>query len=273
MNETERNDELLAAAKGGDARAAEALLARHEKQIYRFGLRMCGNEEDAKDVLQETLLAAFKGLRDFRAEAALSTWLYQIARSFCTKARRRPVGEPAVKIDVHGPEARGIADADDAGPDANAHAREIGAVLQAAILALPESQREVILLRDVEGLSAEEAAKVVGIDVGALKSRLHRARIDLRAKLASALGETDADFGGGGPCPELADEIEAYASKEIDRSACASIEAHLARCPRCSAACDALKHTVSLCRAAPGGDVPAPVLAAVRKALRAARPA
>ncbi|MGZ6080047.1 MAG: RNA polymerase sigma factor [Myxococcaceae bacterium] len=162
------DEELLQAARAGDDEALEALLARHEKQVFRFGLRMCGNEEDARDVLQETLLAAFKGMRQFRGDAQLSTWLYQVARSFCTKARRRGAGEPARHESLEGP-AREVS-APASAPDERAHAREMARVLQEALLALPESQREVVLLRDVEGLSAEEAARVVGIEVPALKS-------------------------------------------------------------------------------------------------------
>jgi len=85
---------LLAAAQTGDRRAIDELLARYEQPIYRFGLRMCGDEEAAREVLQETMLAAFRHLPGFRGEAALSTWLYQIARSFCIKERRaRRIGE------------------------------------------------------------------------------------------------------------------------------------------------------------------------------------
>ena len=84
----ERSDaDLLEAVRRGDRSAMEDILERHERQIYRFGLRMCGDEDDAREVLQETLVAAFRNLPSFRGEAALSTWLYQIARSFCIKER------------------------------------------------------------------------------------------------------------------------------------------------------------------------------------------
>jgi RNA polymerase sigma-70 factor (ECF subfamily) len=254
---------LLVAAKAGDAAALEEILARHEKQVFRFGLRMCGSEDEARDVLQDTLLTAFQKVRDFRGDAALSTWLFQIARSYCLKRRRRTAGEPAAPAPIE--EAAAIA-TPDAPPDARAHARQIGEVLQAAILALSEAHREVIILRDVEGLSAEEAARVVGIDEGALKSRLHRARLELRQRLSALLGEGGVQQG----CPELAQELAAYASAEIDQATCARIEAHLDRCERCADACDALKRTVSLCSSLPGGEVPAPIRSAVRHALRGA---
>jgi RNA polymerase sigma-70 factor, ECF subfamily len=257
--------ELLAAAKAGDVRSVDALLARHQQQIYRFGLRMCGNEDDAREVLQETLLAAFRGIHEFREEAQLSTWLYQIARSFCLRSRRRSAGEPGGTVPIDQPEAQAIPVAD-AGPDTKAHARELGELLQSAILSLPQSQREVIILRDVQGLSAEEASQVLGIEVGALKSRLHRARADVRQRLTSVLGR-DSEIGGAAPCPELADEISGYAAEEIDQATCARIEEHLKHCPRCAQACEALQRTVSFCKQIPGGEVPGPVRAAVRAAL------
>jgi len=260
--------ELLSAARAGDTAALDEILERHEKQVFRFGLRMCGSEDDAREVLQDTLLAAFKGLRDFRGDAQLSTWLFQIARSFCLKRRRHAVGEPTELLPLESPEAAAVP-IQAASPDERAHAHEIGELLQTAILGLPEAHREVILLRDVEGLSAEEAAQVLGIEVGAVKSRLHRARLDLRERLSFFL-EEGAPAGLPAPCPELAHELAAYAGADIDQATCARIEEHLARCSRCAGACAALQRSVSLCRQIPGGEVPAPIRSAVRKALREA---
>jgi len=258
------DEELLEAARSGDDEALEALLARHEKNVFRFGLRMCGNEEDARDVLQETLLAAFKGVRQFRGEAQLSTWLYQVARSFCTKASKRTVGEPARHESVDGTTAREVT-APASGPEEVAHAHEMARILQEALLALSESQREVVLLRDVEGLSAEEAARVVGIEVPALKSRLHRARAALQDRIAALLGDEARH-----PvlCPELTTELLAHDEDDLDQATCARLEQHLERCPRCGPACEELKRSVSLCRALPGGGVPAEVRSRVRQALR-----
>lgn len=267
MPEQETDKQLLEAVRQGDAGALEQLLARHEKQVYRFGLRMCGSEEDAKDVLQETLLAAFRGIHHFRGDAELSTWLYQVARTYCLRSRRRKAGAPEVLEPLEASAAREVATIDRS-PDEAAHARQMGEVLRAAILALPDAAREVLILRDVEGLSAEEAATVVGIEVRALKSRLHRARLQLREHLAALLGEGNAAAGGG--CPELASELVAFAQQDLDQAACVRLEDHLARCANCSQACESLKKTVSLCRSIPGDEVPGPVKSAVRQALSAA---
>jgi RNA polymerase sigma-70 factor (ECF subfamily) len=229
---------------------------------------MCGNEDDARDVLQETLLAAFRNIEGFRGDAQLSTWLYQIARSFCMRSRRRTAGEPERTEPLDTP-AAARAPSEEAPPDAAAHAREIGQLLQAAILSLPVPYREALVLRDVEGLSAEEAAKVVGIEVGALKSRLHRARMELRERLGDVLSSGAAKGG----CPELAEELAAYATEDIDQATCARIEDHLSRCGNCASSCESLKRTVSFCRQIPGDEVPAPVRAAIRASLLASPPA
>jgi len=188
--------QLLESARAGKRDALETLLARHEPQVYRFSLRMCGNPEDAREVLQETLVTAFKGIRDFRGEAELSTWPYQVARSFCIKVRRRRVGGACMEGIPGRPGGQGVADASEAGPDARAHAREVGTVLKAALATLPDHYREVILLKDVEGLSAEEVAEVVGENVPGVKSRLHRARLELRRLLSAVL---DAEAPAGAP--------------------------------------------------------------------------
>jgi len=258
----ERTDaDLIAAARAGDRVAVDRLLARYEPNIYRFGLRMCGDEDAAREVLQETMLAAFRHLPGFRGDAALSTWLYQIARSFCIKERRGQ--HPTRSLDAD--DSPDLVDPSPR-PDARTHAREIGEALSRAIAELPPDQREVLILRDVEGLSAEQAADVIGIEVGALKSRLHRARMAMRTELAGTLGAgADAE-----PCPELAQELTAYVASEIDQATCVQIEKHLATCARCAGACDALKRTVSLCRRLPGDVVPAAVRTAVRDAIAAA---
>src|SRR5678815_2847559 len=84
----ESTSALLERSRQGDTKALEELLSQHQAQVYRFGLKMCRDPEDAKDVLQETLLAVARGVRDFRGASSLSTWLYTIARSFCIKKRR-----------------------------------------------------------------------------------------------------------------------------------------------------------------------------------------
>jgi RNA polymerase sigma-70 factor (ECF subfamily) len=130
--------------------------------------------------------------------------------------------------------------------------------------------REVLVLRDVEGLSAPEVAEVLGVSVQAVKSRLHRARLSVRAHVAPLLGvPTEATAVGPGACPDVLTLFSQHLEDEISSEVCGEMERHLAACSRCRSACDSLKRTLALCRAAgPAAPVPPSVQASVRVALR-----
>ena len=144
------DEQLLTAARQGDRPALEALLRRYQGRVYRFGLRLCGHPQDAEDVLQETLLALARRVGDLRGAAALPTWLYTVARSFCIKRRRRRKGAPPAEHSLDAAVDAGLQVADPArGPEDRAASRQLEAVLAAAIAALPPPQREVLVLRDI----------------------------------------------------------------------------------------------------------------------------
>ncbi len=104
------DEALLTALQAGDDKALGVLLEKHLPAVYRFGVKMCRDPEDAKDVAQETLLAAARGLRDFRGASSVSTWLFTIARSFCIKKRRKRVGEPSEQVALDADDAGAMAD-------------------------------------------------------------------------------------------------------------------------------------------------------------------
>lgn len=266
------DDELLAAARQGDAVALEALLVRYQPHLYRFGLRMCGNVEDAGDVAQDSLLSMARSVRDFRGDASVSTWLYTIARRFCIRKRRRSKFAPAAEDPLDGPAgdaARGLADPAP-GPEQTAAGRELETALIAAIDALEPGQREVLLLRDVEGLSAAEVAKVLDLGVDAVKSRLHRARVAVRQRLAPMLAAPAAPTGSGRRrrCPDVVRLFSEHLDGDIDPAVCARMEAHLVECGDCRGDCAALKRTLATCRALPPPPVPTSVGTAVKAAIR-----
>ena len=265
------DDDLLSALRSGDDHALALLLERHAPAVYRFGVKMCREPEDAKDVVQDTLLAAARGLHEFRGGASLSTWLFTIARSFCIKKRRRRVGAPSELVSLEADDARAVA-TEAVPPDEAASDREIGAALDAAIGALEPMYREVLVLRDVEGLTAQEVARVLGVSVDAVKSRLHRARLAVRDRLAPLLIASEPVALPG--CPDLVPILSRYLEGEIGPDQCVAMERHVARCPRCQARCDSLRSTLALCRrSAQRGSVPPEVQEAVRKALRQKSPA
>ena len=271
----ETDHDLIAAARAGDRRALEALLARHQAQVFRFGLKMCRAEEDAKDVLQDTLFAAARTLPEFREASSVSTWLYTIARSFCLKRRRRSKFAPEVEESLDaagvGEQARELPDPGRA-PDAALEGHRLEDALDDAIGALDPMYREVLVLRDVEGLAAAEVAEVLGVTVEAVKSRLHRARVAVRERLAPLLAEAapaPAAEAAPGACQDVVLAFSRHLEGEIDGEVCAQLERHLAGCPACQRRCDSLRATLRLCRGA--GEVPVPlrVERSVREALRA----
>ena len=259
---------LLEAARRGDRRALEALLAFEAPRIYRFGRQMCGHTHDAEDVLQETLLAAARGIGEFRGASSVSTWLYTIARSYCIKKRRRSKFAPAHEESLEdGPtETRSLPDAAP-DPEQAMATHELGAALGRAIDELDPASREVLVLRDAEGLSAKEVAEVMGISVDAVKSRLHRARSAVRERMVSFVGRGEAAASARGDCPDVVDLFSRHLEGEISADACVAMEAHLASCPRCRSACESLQDTLALCRRHAGPEVPAAVQATVRRAL------
>ena len=257
--------ELLAAAQAGDDDALGALLAQHQDQIYRFGLRMCRDPEDARDVVQDTLLAMARGVRDFRGGSSLSTWLYTIARSYCIKKRRKSKFAPAETASLDD-DAHAIADPA-RGPDEALAGKRVATALEEAIGELEPMYREVLVLRDVEGLSAAEVAEVLGVSVDAVKSRLHRARSAVRTALAPLL-EGGAATAPAPGCPDIATRFSQQLEGDIGPELCAELERHLQGCARCQGVCDALRRSLTVCRALPAAPVPPDVQHAVRRAVR-----
>jgi len=179
---------LDALRRGGDA-ALPALVDRFGPRVYNFAARMCRNDEDAKDVLQETLLAVLRSVKDFRGEGKFSTWLFRIAANACRKMRRRGKYEPARHLTLEefmpSEEEKVLLTAEPETPEAALLNVELREALEAGIVALPPPYRAVLLLRDVEGLSTEEAAEALGLATITVRVRLHRARLALRQRLAA----------------------------------------------------------------------------------------
>jgi RNA polymerase sigma-70 factor (ECF subfamily) len=257
---------LLAAARAGAPAAIETLLDRYQQRVFRFGPQMCGDAEDAKDVLQETLLAAAGGLADFRGASSVPTWLYAIARSFCIKKRRRSKFAPSEEISLDDAAAR--LPSPQPGPEEIASGAEVKRALAWALAALDPASREVLVLRDIEGLTATEVVEVTSSSVAAVKSRLHRARASLRASLARTLGEATLESGPG--CPDVAGALSASLEGDLDPALCAGLERHIETCAICRRTCDSLKRTLAICSSVRSGPVPGPVKESVRVALCAA---
>jgi len=180
-------DRILA----GDRRAFEPLVRRHERRVFRVTLAVLGNSEDAEEAMQDTFVKAFRHLSQFRKESRFTTWLTRIAVNDAIQKRNArknfvPLAEAETAAEQFTPKRY---EPWKSNPEQLYGKQEIHRFVEQAIQSLPEIYREAFVLRDVEELSAEEAAEVLGIKVPALKTRLLRARLMMRETLAAKLEE------------------------------------------------------------------------------------
>jgi RNA polymerase sigma-70 factor, ECF subfamily len=184
-------EELVASARAGDAGAFDVLVRRHTSQMYRVALRMVGNPMDAEDVVQDAWISAWRNLGGFRGDSALSTWLCRLVMNTALRHLRRPRRTVSLEALVEHIRQGGHRQAfpaelsgdNRANPEMVTLRNERVATVLRAIATLEPSQRVPLVLRELEEMSYEEVAAVLGIAVTALHSRLYRARVALLAKL------------------------------------------------------------------------------------------
>ncbi len=184
---------LIAKLQKRDCRAFEALVMRFQAQIINFTYRMLGNREEAQDLAQEVFVSVFKNIDNFRGESSLATWIYRIATNHC-KNRKKYLGrryceqsintennntensskEPQISVEV-------------SRPDDLLEGFETEQKIQQAIAELDEEQRAILVLRDIQSIPYEDISEITGLPLGTVKSRLHRARMILKDKLAPYL--------------------------------------------------------------------------------------
>lgn len=181
---------LIEKAKRGDKKALSEIVKRYEGTIYNFSFKICRDKNKAEQIMQETFYSMVKSLHQFDHNSKLSTWLYRIVSNHCLMMARKLKSRPFVSIDEDDNlfEEKFTADWSSL-PYKNTENEELKKILDKAIQKLAPEYRMVFLLRDVEGLSTEEAAQVTDLSVAALKSRLHRARAFLRKELNEALSK------------------------------------------------------------------------------------
>jgi RNA polymerase sigma-70 factor (ECF subfamily) len=177
------DEELVASSLAGDRSAFDLLVLRWDRKIQGAIYRIMGSEEEARDLSQEAFLKAYRGLPAFKGEARFSSWLYQIALNLCRDRMRRRRGRMVVSLDAleadgHAPVLR---------EEATAHylveSHDLARRVQAAVLALPDDQREVIVLKEYEGLTFQEIAGMLDLPVSTVKTRLYRGLDKMRERL------------------------------------------------------------------------------------------
>lgn len=178
MNE----EKLISRAAKGDASAFNELLGLHERKMYAVCLRMCANQEDAQDCLQEAMLRIYRSISGFKGQSSFSTWIYRVTMNTCLDELRKKKNKQTTSLD--GLLDTGWSPSDDYDtPEHHTIEQERKKALHGAISELPEDMRSAVVLRDIQGFSYEEIAEMLGINVGTIKSRISRGREKLREKI------------------------------------------------------------------------------------------
>ncbi len=174
---------LMQRARKGEVAAFEQIVLLYERKVYALALRSTGSEADAADLVQEVFLRAWRSLGKFRGDSTVSTWLYRITMNLCIDFSRRKNFQTTPLVNEEGA-ALPLPDTHPGNsPEAALDNRELSRELRAALDELSEEHRKIVLLRDVSGLSYQEIGRLLSLEEGTVKSRLARARRNLRAIL------------------------------------------------------------------------------------------
>ena len=190
MADQDRNGEsdlqLVRRARDGDSRAFDELVSRYADKAFRLSFKVLRHEQDAEDAVQDAFLAAYRNLGRFEERSSFSTWIYRVAMNAALmRLRKRREGMVSMDRPPRADDRDATMQLEDksAGPLARTASGEVGDAIQEAVAGLPEDLREVFILREDAGLSNQEVAEMLELSVPAVKSRLHRARLDLRRRL------------------------------------------------------------------------------------------
>jgi len=176
------DEELIEACRGGETSAFDVLVARWEDKIRGAAWRVLGSDEEARDVAQEAFLKAYRGLPGFKREARFSSWLYQIALNLCRDRLRRRRTRASVSLEEL-EEAGPVLVEPRPGAHELALRNDLAAVVRRAVSSLPDEQREVVILKEYEGLTFLEIAQALDVPVSTVKTRLYRGLGQLRVRL------------------------------------------------------------------------------------------
>ena len=197
MTDLQEKD-LIRKAKQGDMLAFEELILKHEKIVYNLALRMMNHSEDAMDISQEVFLKAYRSLSNFDERSAFSTWLYRITHNTCIDEIRKRKGKQTYSLEEDlesedGSMQRQVADDGDT-PEESLMRKEQKSEILRALDTLSEEHKAAIILRDVKGLSYEEIAEILELSLGTVKSRINRARNQLKTEILKIREQNEKSF-------------------------------------------------------------------------------
>jgi RNA polymerase sigma-70 factor (ECF subfamily) len=239
--------------------AIEEAIGLLQNTVFSFSMKMCGHRQDAEDTAQEVLFRSLKHLGKLEGPNALAAWLYTVARNRCYRMRRSPSqrSERSLSLDELIPtesELRNLLEAD-GGPENSAIQGEEQQLLHKAVLRLPVQLRMVLVLHDMEELSSEQIAKILNLQHGTVRVRLHRARLAVRKEMARLLQGVpegslarEAKKTQPAECRELFANLSEYLDNRVQPRTCEEMRTHIERCPACVAFLKDLRAAVDRCR-------------------------
>ncbi len=251
--------------------AIEEALGLLQNTVYSFSMKVCGHPEDAEDTMQEVLFRSLRHLAKIQDPQALAVWLYTVTRNRCWRMRRKSANAPkaTVALDELMPDdaelGRLLEDASE-GPEGNLLHAEQAQVLHRAVLQIPAPLRMVLVLHDMEELSTEQVAIILGLQAGTVRVRLHRARLCVRKEMAQILDGTVAEQRSAKPakkarktartkdnerpaeCRELFANLSEYMDGRVEAPACDQMRIHIEACPACVAFLRELRVAIDRCR-------------------------
>ena len=243
------------------AESIEKAIGLLQDTVFSFSMKMCGHREDAEDTMQDVLFGSLKYLTNLQEPGELAAWLYTVTRNRCRRMRRKHPGFDGkhVSLDELMPdeeELRLLMQAPKEGPEHDFLRNEQHALLHTAVLRLPTALRLVLVLHDMEDLSSEEVTRILGVQVGTVRVRLHRARLAVRKEMTRVLKGLPEPSPIKGKslarrpkeCRELFANLSEYIDARMEPSSCEQMRAHIESCPACVAFLTDLRAAIDRCR-------------------------
>ena len=241
--------------------SVEEAIGLLQNTVFSFSMKMCGHRQDAEDTMQEVLFRSLKYLAKLEGPNALAAWLYTVTRNRCHRMRRGHLEGNGKKLSLDelipdDEELRRLLVAAEGGPERDAIQAEQHHLLHAAVLRLPTPLRIVLVLHDMEELSSEDIAKILELQIGTVRVRLHRARLAVRREMAGLLKgmpekkptENTTPTQRPRECRELFANLSEYLDTRVDPHTCEQMRAHIEKCPACVAFLKDLRAAIDRCR-------------------------
>jgi len=254
-------EQAIALLKDRGDENLEKALSLLQQAVFAFGMRLCGQREDAEDTTQEVLVKAIPYLPKFENSRALAKWLYTVTKNRCLMSRRKSKFAPRqeLSLDELMPDREELEQLESSSipnPENSTIRGEQAQRLREAIRALPPHYRIVLVLRDMEGFTDDEAGEITGLRPGTIRIRLHRARLFVRRELQKKEHSGSSQHSSDTParkgnCRKMFAGLSDYLDGELDEFSCQEIEAHLEGCEPCKKFLDSLRASIQTCQESP----------------------